>query len=115
VPGADRISLPPGARHALLAPAPMTHAIAVADGDPERRWMLRLPRAVRRSFVEEVLDGAGDRLAQERWLLLQDDDVRESYLDCVLLLDPDHDPREAWMLRQPCAVRESYVREVLEG
>jgi hypothetical protein len=76
--------LPPGARHVLLAPAAVTRAIAQVDDDPERRWMLRLPRDVRRSFVREVLDAGGGREAQERWLLLQSDDVRRSYVEHVL-------------------------------
>jgi len=111
----ERSSLPPGARGVLLAPATVTRALAAADGDPERRWMLRLPRNVRRDFVEKVLDTGGGAAAQERWMLLQDDAVRESYLEKVLLPREDHDPREAWMLRQPRRVRESYVREVLDG
>lgn len=59
-------SLPPGARVALLAPSAVTRAVAAADRDPERRWMLRLPRPVRRSFVAEVLDVGAGRLLQER-------------------------------------------------
>jgi hypothetical protein len=47
--------------------------------------MLRQPRAVRESYVHEVLDGGGG----------------------------DPKAQQAWMLRQPNAVRESYVREVL--
>ncbi|MFN8175809.1 MAG: hypothetical protein U0T02_12155 [Solirubrobacteraceae bacterium] len=114
MPG-ERSSLPPGARSVLLAPATVTRTIAAADGDPERRWMLRLPRAVRRDFVEQVVDSGGGPEAQERWMLLQDDEVRHSYVEKVLLPAEDHDRREVWMLRQPRAVRESYVREVLDG
>jgi hypothetical protein len=81
----DRIVLPPGGRQVLLAPAAVTRALAVADKDPERRWLLLQRRDVRRSFVEDVIDaGAGARRAQERWLLLQADDVRESYVRDVL-------------------------------
>ena len=54
---------------------------------PEEAWMLRQPRAVRRSYAVQVLDGSGD----------------------VDLL------AEIWMLRQPEHVRESYIREVLKG
>ncbi len=107
-------ALPPGARSVLLAPARVTRAVAAADTDPERRWMLRLPREVRRSFVAEVIDAGGDAAAQERWMLLQDDAVRASYVADVLA-HADPDPRELWMLRQPRKVRESYVREVLEA
>jgi len=112
---ADEHSLPPGARSVLLAPAAVTGALAAADVDPERRWMLRLPRTVRRSFVRDVIDPGGGRAAQERWVLLQDDRVRESYVVDVLLPSADADPREMWMLRQSRTVRESYVREVLDG
>jgi hypothetical protein len=73
-------SLPPGARAVLLAPAAVARAIAQVDDDPERRWLLRQPREVRRSFVREVLDAGGGREAQERWLLLQPDAVRHSYV-----------------------------------
>jgi len=76
--------LPPGARAVLLAPGAVARALAQVDDDPERRWMLRLPRDVRRSFVREVLDAGGGREAQERWLLLQSDAVRRSYVDEVL-------------------------------
>jgi hypothetical protein len=109
------ISLPPGARAALLAPSVVTRAVAVADRDPERRWMLRLPRPVRRSFVAEVLDAGADQLLQERWMLLQSDDVRESYVEDVLLQFADPDTRAVWLLRQDRAVRESYVAEVIDG
>jgi hypothetical protein len=76
--------LPPGARAVLLAPAAVARALAQVDDDPERCWMLRLPRDVRRSFVREVIDPGGGREAQERWLLLQSDAVRRSYVDEVL-------------------------------
>ena len=49
--------------------------------------MLRQPRAVRRSYAAQVLDGRGAH-------------------DVLV---------EIWMLRQPKPVRESYIREVLEG
>ena len=68
----------------LAAPdAVARHAARVAP-DAEARWILRQPRAVRRSFAEEVL-GREDR------------ELRE----------------QAWLLRQPDAVRHSFVREVL--
>jgi hypothetical protein len=106
--------LPAGARSVLLAPAAVAGVLAAAEGDPERRSMLRLPREVRRSFVREVIDRGGGRAAQERWVLLQEDRVRESYIERVLLASADPDPRELWMLRQARAVRESYVREVVD-
>jgi hypothetical protein len=108
-------SLPPGARATLLAPSAVTRAVAAADRNPERRWMLRLPRPVRRSFVADVIDtGAGRRL-QERWMLLQTDDVRESYIEQVLLQLAEPDTQAVWLLRQDRAVRESYVAEVIDG
>lgn len=107
------LRLPPGARQVLLAPGTLARALAAADDDPERRWMLRLPREVRRSFVAEVIDRGGDRRDQERWLLSQDDDVCRSFADDVLSTRAESDPAEAWMLRQPAEVRASFVREVL--
>ena len=63
----------------------MRRAAASQARDPVERWMLQQPRAVRDSYVREVIDRGGDeRLA------------------------------EIWMLRQPNAVRESYVKDVLE-
>jgi hypothetical protein len=113
-PGA-RTSLPPGARAVLLAPAAVTRALAAADPDRERRWMLRLPRAVRRSFVDEVVDHGAGTDRQERWMLLQDDDVRASYVEQVLLRLGDPDPQAVWLLRQDRTVRESYVAEVIDA
>ena len=78
------LDLPRGARMALLAPDAVVHRLAAIDPDPERRWLLGQPRAVRASFVAEVIDGAADRRAQERWLLLQDEAVRRSFVEQVL-------------------------------
>lgn len=107
------LRLPPGARQVLLAPGTLARALAAADDDPERRWMLRLPREVRRSFVAEVIDAGADRKGQERWLLSQDDEVCRSYADEVLSARAEGDPAEAWLLRQPAEVRASFVDEVL--
>jgi hypothetical protein len=109
------LSLPAGARAVLLAPDPVTRVIAAGDGDPERRWMLRRPWRVRRSFVAEVLDAGGTRAHQERWMLRQDDDVRLSYVETVLLAAPAPDREAIWLLRQSVDVRASYVDEVLDG
>jgi hypothetical protein len=68
-------------RQALLAPDVVARALAGRAPDAKSAWMLRQPRAVRRSFVE-VLE-AGDR-AQEIWMLRQPDAVRESYVREVL-------------------------------
>ena len=46
--------------------------------------MLRQPRDVRASFVEEVLDRGDDPQAQEIWMLRQPEAVRESYIRDVL-------------------------------
>ena len=81
---AQDLGLPRGARLALLAPDAVVRRLAAMDSDPERRWLLRQPRAVRASFVAAVLDGPADRRAQERWLLLQDDAVRRSFVEEVL-------------------------------
>jgi hypothetical protein len=81
---ADRLDLPPGARMMLLAPDAVARRVAALDDDPERRWILCLPRAVRRSFVEDVIDAGGRRRDQERWLLLADDATRRSYVEQVL-------------------------------
>jgi hypothetical protein len=72
-------------RAVLLAPAAVARAAAAQAADPREGWMLRQRRAVRRSYVRQVLD--------------KGDDERRA---------------EAWMLRQPKAIRESYVREVLD-
>ncbi len=80
----EPLSLPARARMVLLAPDAVARTVAAAERDPERRWLLRCPRAVRRSFVEDVLDAGGGLAEQQRWLLLQDDAVRESYVADVL-------------------------------
>jgi hypothetical protein len=73
------------ARRVLLGPDFVARAAAGRTRKSEEEWMLCQPRAVRASYVREVLDRGSD---------------------------PVH--AEIWMLRQPKAVRESYVREVLE-
>jgi hypothetical protein len=104
------MELPPGARAVLSGPDFVTRGLATRERDPQRRWILRRPRDVRRDFVETVIDNGTD---EERWMLLQDDDTRRSYVDEVL--DPDKDRQEIWLLRQPRKVRESYVAEVLDA
>jgi hypothetical protein len=90
-------------------------AVAAADRDPERRWMLRLPRPGRRSCVAEVLGTGAGHLLQERWMLRQSDDVRESFVEDVLLQFAEPDTRALWLLRQDRAVRESYLAEAIDG
>ena len=68
----------------LLGPQMVARAAARAARAPEERWMLCQPRAVRESYVREVLDRGDDPLLQEKWMLLQADAVRESYVREVL-------------------------------
>ena len=69
----------------LLGPAPIRRAAAARASRPEEAWMLLQPRAVRRSYAANVLDGGGDveRLS-EIWMLRQPEKVRESYIEHVL-------------------------------
>ena len=48
-------------------------------------WMLRQPRAVRESFIQNVLEPQDPPPLQEIWMLRQTDKVRESYVREVLL------------------------------
>ena len=78
--GTDRL-----ARLVLRGPAFLGRAAAAAGGrEPVEAWMLRQPRAVRHSYVREVLDRGGDERLAEIWMLRQADDVRESYVREVL-------------------------------
>jgi hypothetical protein len=72
------------ARAVLLAPDAVARAAASRESDPQRRWLLRRPREVRRSFVDEVIDRGGTRRLQERWLLLQDEPTRMSFVAEVI-------------------------------
>jgi hypothetical protein len=67
-------------RRVLLAPGPVRRFAASRVG-PREAWMLRQPRAVRESYVREVLDAGGNA---EAWMLRQSDAVRESYIREVL-------------------------------
>lgn len=73
-------------RGVLLSPALVRRAATGRARTPEERWILGQSKAVRGSYVREVLDAPGDAL------ILQ----------------------QIWMMRQPESVRESYVREILE-
>jgi hypothetical protein len=101
------IELPPGARAVLLGPDMVARALAGRQRDPQQRWLLQRPRKVRRSFVEDVIDGG---MSEERWMLLQDKPTRDSYVADV---QPDRQSR--WLLGQPDAVRRSYVEDVIDG
>jgi hypothetical protein len=106
------MDLPPHARAVLTGPDFVARNLAGLERDPQRAWMLRRPRAVRRSFVETVVDAHGD---EERWMLLQDDDTRSSYVRDVLSGGAEPDHQAVWLLGQPRAVRESYVTDVLDA
>jgi hypothetical protein len=71
-------------RAVMTGPDVIARAAARTVDQPEQRWMLRQPRAVRCSFVEEVVDRPGDPNAAERWMLLQKESVRKSYVAEVL-------------------------------
>lgn len=70
-------------RAMLLSPAPVARAAARAAGALEESWLLRQPRAVRASYVKDVLD-SDETNAEEIWMLRQAKAVRESYIDEVL-------------------------------
>jgi hypothetical protein len=106
------MDLPPHARAVLTGPDFVARNVAGLERDPQRRWMLRRPRAVRRSYVSVVVDGAGH---EERWMLLQDDETRDSYVSDVLSHEPEPDRQAIWLLGQPRAVRESYVADVIDA
>jgi len=82
-------------RTILLAPTAVAKAAALAAGTREERWMLSQPRAVRRSYVEQVLDRPNDKHARERWMLHQPDSVRLSYVAEVLDGKRRHTPPRA--------------------
>jgi hypothetical protein len=71
-------------RSVLLAPDPVARTVARVARGREQRWMLCQPRAVRRSYVVEVLDRPAQKNAAEIWLLRQPGAVRASYVRDVL-------------------------------
>jgi hypothetical protein len=106
------MDLPPHARAVLTGPDFLARPLAGLERDPQRAWILRRPRAIRRSFVDTVVDGGGD---EQRWMLLQDDDTRSSFVRDVLSAEPEPDRQAIWLLSQPQAVRESYVAGVIDA
>ena len=74
-------------RRVLTAPDAVARAAARFAPDREQRWMLSQPRAVRRSFAEEVFGRPDAELRQQVWMLRQPESVRESYIANVLLAD----------------------------
>jgi hypothetical protein len=69
-------------RRVLLAPDRVARAAARYAPDAEAAWMLRQPRAVRRSFAEQAF-GRGE-LVERAWMLRQSAVVREAYVREVL-------------------------------
>jgi hypothetical protein len=69
----------------LLGPDVLSRAAASRTNLPEEQWMLRQSKAVRASYVREVLDKGGDvELRSQIWMLGQSERVRESYVRDVL-------------------------------
>jgi hypothetical protein len=106
------MDLSPHARAVLTGPDLLARPLAGLERDPQRAWILRRPRAIRRSFVETVVDGGGD---EQRWMLLQDDETRASFVRDVLSAEADPDRQAIWLLSQPRPVRESYVADVIDA
>lgn len=71
-------------RAVLAAPDAVARRAARVAPDAEARWILRQPRAVRRSFAEEVFGRADRELREQAWLLRQPDAVRHSFVREVL-------------------------------
>jgi hypothetical protein len=101
-------------RQVLLAPDRIARAAAKVASDPEQRWMLRLPRDVRRSYVEQVMGQPDEDVREEAWLLTQDRSVREGYRDEVVARRDDADPEMVWILGQDDAACRSYAEDVLD-
>jgi hypothetical protein len=108
---AEPLHLPPGARAVLTGPDFLARALASRERDPQRRWILRRSRDLRRDFVENVIDRAA---SEERWMLLQDEETRRSYVSDVLELQDEPDRQAIWLLTQPKKVRESYIAGVID-
>jgi hypothetical protein len=68
----------------LRGPGFIRRAAASQAKDPVEAWMLRQPRAVRHSYVREVLERGGDERLAEIWMLRQPDAVRRSYVEEIL-------------------------------
>jgi hypothetical protein len=109
---ADPLHLPPGARAVLSGPDFVARALASRERDPQRRWILRRPRDLRRDFVEKVIDQAA---SEERWMLLQDEETRRSYVTDVLEQADEPDRQAIWLLKQPQRVRDSYIADVIDA
>ena len=107
--------MPSAERQVLLAPDVIARAAARMAPEPEQRWMLTRPRALRRHFVAHVFGHPDMDRRQEIWMLTQADEVRASYIAEVL---ESQDPRphdQIWMLRQPAGVRFASRRDWNSG
>ena len=102
-------------RQLLLAPDAVARAAVALAPDPEARWMLRQPREIRRSFVDEVHGREDEATRQQVWMLHQRREVRESFVEHVLMKQDPPPREEIWMLRQDDDVCASYARYVLLG
>jgi hypothetical protein len=71
-------------RQVLMAPDVFARQAARLAVEREQRWMLRQPRAVRRSYADEVLGRDDEELRSQIWMLRQSAEVRESYVREVL-------------------------------
>jgi hypothetical protein len=71
-------------RQVLKAPDAVARRAARLAAEREQRWMLRQPRAVRRSFAAEVHGRPDEALREQIWMLRQDEATRESYIREVL-------------------------------
>jgi hypothetical protein len=72
------------ARRVLLGPDFVARAAAGRAGRREEAWMLTQSRAVRHSYVREVVDRGGHPVHAQIWMLRQTQTVRESYVRRVL-------------------------------
>jgi hypothetical protein len=71
-------------RAVLSAPAALTRPLAAVTRDPEQRWMLSQPRAVRISYLHDIIDGPPIPRLEEFWMIRQPPEVRLSYIRKVL-------------------------------
>jgi hypothetical protein len=108
----DPLHLPPGGRAVLTGPDFVARALAALERDPQRRWILRRSRDVRRDFVEHVIDKSA---SEERWMLQQDEETRRTYVTDVLEHEAEPDRQAIWLLGQPKRVRESYIADVIDA
>jgi hypothetical protein len=99
----------------LVAPDAVARAAAPMAQLPEQRWMLRQPRAVRRSFCEEVFGLPDEEHRQRVWMLHQPQEIRLSFVEHVLAKDAQDRREEMWMLSQSDEICRSFARYVLLG